>query len=172
MVNKENMDFSFDWDDLWEDGTKNIADNEPVPNNDRDFVDNDIAIAQFQSVVQSDFPQLKLLGYYAFPNQKMYHEAECPERAAKLAELLSLTFNDIESFEDVSAHFKKVYSRAVLIFRDSEFNLYGYFPKDNIARLTNVVYNKNNICFPERRMRRWFTPGEPFLLLEKENNER
>lgn len=170
MDNKE-IDFSFDWEDLWEDSTNANIDNKVVTNDNSDLPENSLAIDKFKYNIESDFPRLKLLGYYAFPNQKMYPEGEYPERAARLAELLSSTFNNIESLDDVSAHFKSVYARAVLIFRDFESNLYAYFPKDNIARITNVIYNKNNISLPARRMRGWFTPGEPFCLLNDESEK-
>ena len=120
------------------------------------------------SIVPSEEPrtvsplELRLLGFYNKPNQKMYPEAERVEEAQILAEQLDVSFKDALSKFDEEAPLVRAYDTAVLIFRDKEKNLYAFFPRERIARLTNVVYNKYNVIKSEGEFRCWFHPGEDF----------
>lgn len=106
--------------------------------------------------------ELRLLGFYNKPNQKMYPEAERVEEAQILAEQLEASFKYALPKFDEEAPLVRAYDTAVLVFRDREKNLYAFFPKERIARLTNVVYNKYNVIKSEGEFRCWFHPGEDF----------
>ena len=106
--------------------------------------------------------ELRLLGFYNRPNQKMYPETERVEEAQILAEQLDVSFKDALPKFDEEAPLVRAYDTAVLVFRDREKNLYAFFPRERIARLTNVVYNKYTIIKSEGEFRCWFHPGEDF----------
>ena len=110
---------------------------------------------------QSDI-ELRMLGFYNYPHQNMNPETEKVEEAAILAELLDSSFKDSLSEFDADSPLVRLYDSAVLIFRDRDKNLYAYFPKKRIARLTDVVYNKYKILKTEGELRCWFHPGESF----------
>lgn len=106
--------------------------------------------------------ELRMLGFYNYPHQNMNPEMERVEEAAILAELLDTSFKDSLSEFDADSPLVKLYDKAVLIFRDRDKNLYTYFPKKRIARLTDVVYNKYKVLKTEGELRCWFHPGESF----------
>ena len=89
--------------------------------------------------------ELRMLGYYNQPGQKMYPETEKVASANELCKLLSFSFKSRNDLSEPYNEIAKVYDTAVLIFKDREANLYAFFPHGNIARLTNVVYNKKLI---------------------------
>lgn len=106
--------------------------------------------------------ELRMLGFYNYPHQNMNPETERVEEAAILAELLDSSFKDSLSEFDADSPLVRLYDTAVLIFRDRDKNLYAYFPKKRIARLTDVVYNKYKVLKTEGVLRCWFHPGESF----------
>ena len=87
---------------------------------------------------------LRLLGYYNDVNHSMVLEEENPEVAQELAELLSKTFDGIEDVNNDYA-FKSAIENGVFILRDKESNLYAYFPKERLARVTNVEFNREGL---------------------------
>lgn len=131
------------------------------------------------SNIQSVIPQghLKLLGFYNQKNQNMYPEEKEVEKSNILSKLLQLSFCDIQEKFDVDSQLCQMYNNAVWIFHDKESNLYGFFPRKEIARLTNVIYNKKTIIKADEKYKFWFFPGESFysafeLISAKKNNKK
>ena len=90
--------------------------------------------------------ELRLIGYYNKPNQTMHEETEFVEEAACLAERLKISFDSLRNNSLTDAIFKSILnSNAVFILKDRDNNLYAYFPCKNIARISNVVYNKKSV---------------------------
>ena len=118
--------------------------------------------ARSVSLHQESELELRMLGFYNYPRQNMNPEVEKVEEAAVLAELLDISFRDSLAEFDEDSPLVKMYDTAVLIFRDREKNLYAYFPKKKIARLTDVVYNKYKVTKTEGELKCWFHPGESF----------
>lgn len=56
----------------------------------------------------------------------------------------------------------------VFILKGENGKLYGYYPKYNIARLTNVHYVKPDVTPMPNHYKRWFYPGQRFHLYKPE----
>lgn len=108
---------------------------------------------------------LRLLGYYNDVNHSMVLEEENPEVAQELAELLSKTFDGIEDVNNDYA-FKSAIENGVFILRDKESNLYAYFPKERLARVTNVEFNREGLTQLPLEYKNWFVPGEELVINE------
>lgn len=111
---------------------------------------------------------LRLLGYYNEENQTMYPEEENPELAQELAELLSGTFErikDVKNAEDL----KLAIDNGVFIMKDKESNLYAYFHKKKLARVTNVEFNREGLTQLPLEYKNWFMPGEELIINELTN---
>ena len=87
---------------------------------------------------------LRLLGYYNSEDQQLNDETEDPERANKLAELLSKAFDEIDDPND-DPDFMDAVRNGVFIMRDKEARLYAYFHKERKARVSGVFYNRDSL---------------------------
>ena len=119
--------------------------------------------------------RFRLLGYYHFPNQVMKPETEFVEEAKELARLLTSSINSLLTNSETDEYLKSIIKDgAVFIFKDEQSRLYGFFSKDNTARLSNVKYNKTAITQAPLKYKAWFFPGRPIRLYKTdgENSER
>ena len=113
--------------------------------------------------------KMRLIGYYMSDDQFMRTEAVFPEKAEKLAELLRTTFETILENRYVDDDMRTVFNgNTVFILKGENGKLYGYYPKYNIARLTNVHYVKPDVTPMPNHYKRWFYPGERFHLYKPE----
>lgn len=103
--------------------------------------------------------ELRLLGYYNDPGQSMDDEAEEPERAAQLAELMSQTFDMLDDPND-DPLFKNAVNNGVFILKDQESRLYAYFHRERKARVNGVYFNRTNLAQLPQVYKYWFKPGE------------
>lgn len=109
--------------------------------------------------------RFRLLGYYHFPNQVMKPETEFVEEAKELARLLTSSINSLLTNPETDEYLKSIIKDgAVFIFKDEQSRLYGFFSKDNTARLSNVKYNKTAITQAPLKYKAWFFPGRPIRL--------
>jgi len=120
--------------------------------------------------------KMRFIGYYMSDDQFMRTEAVFPEKAEKLAELLRTTFETILENRYVDDEMRAVFNgNTVFILKGENGKLYGYYPKYNIARLTNVHYVKPDVTPMPNHYKRWFYPGERFHIynthVNKEDNE-
>ena len=115
--------------------------------------------------------KMRLIGYYMSDDQFMRTEAVFPEKAEKLAELLRTTFDTILENRYVDDEMRAVFNgNTVFILKGENGWLYGYYPKYNVARLTNVRYIKPDVTPMPNRYKRWFIPGERFHLYKPEES--
>lgn len=114
--------------------------------------------------------KMRILGYYNFPNQKMYPEPEKVEEASKLAPLFEYSINSLLINDKVDSKLKQVIqSPSVFIFEDENENLYAYYTKNKTAKLTNVVYDVDCIKVIQEQLKVWFYPGKK-IEIKKNNN--
>ncbi len=115
--------------------------------------------------------KLRLLGYYHFPNQDMKPETEFVEDANVLADLLDASVMSLLGNPETDKELIEIINDgAVFIFKDENSNLYGFFTKNKIARITNVQFNKRAITQVPLKYKAWFYPGRPIRLkIQKEN---
>ena len=114
---------------------------------------------------------LRLLGYYNKPNQKMNPETVKVREAQQIYDLLTKSFENYTCQGEEYSEIINVFETAVFVFKDSNANLYAFFPHDKIARLSNVVYNKYHICKSTGVLRKWFKPGERFFVDSNVDND-
>ena len=115
--------------------------------------------------------KLRLLGYYKFPNQTMNPETEFVEEAIELARLLASSIKSLLKNPDTDKELKGVINDgAVLIFKDEKSHLYGFFTKDNSARITNVKFSKSALTQVPLKYKAWFYPGRPIRLIRTDEN--
>lgn len=113
--------------------------------------------------------KMRLIGYYMSDDQFMRTEAVFPDKAEKLAELLQTTFDTILENRYVDDDMRAVFKgNTVFILKGENGKLYGYYPKYNIARLTNVHYVKPDVTPMPNHYKRWFYPGQRFHLYKPE----
>jgi len=113
--------------------------------------------------------KMRIIGYYMSEDQFMRTEAVFPEKAEKLAELLQITFDTILENRYVDNDMRAVFKgNTVFILKGENGKLYGYYPKYNIARLTNVHYVKPDVTPMPNSYKRWFYPGQRFRLYKPE----
>ena len=120
--------------------------------------------------------KMRFIGYYMSDDQFMRTEAVFPEKAEKLAELLRTTFETILENRYVDDEMRAVLDgNTVFILKGENGWLYGYYPKYNVARLTNFRYIKPDVTPMPNKYKRWFYPGERFHLyntqISKEDND-
>lgn len=108
---------------------------------------------------QSNELLLRLLGYYNKEGQVLNEETEQVEQARVLAERLDKTFSNIEN-ENIDEEFEAALKEGVFIMRDKDFHLYAYWPKNKVARITGVSYNRDALTTLPLEYKYWFTPGE------------
>lgn len=105
--------------------------------------------------------KMRLIGYYNKSNQTMHEENKYIEEAKHLADLLNKSFISLRKNKATDSIFKSILnSNAVFILKDEEGNLFAYFPCKNIARISNVVYNKREATQIPFEYKSWFTPGD------------
>lgn len=105
--------------------------------------------------------KMRLIGYYNKPNQSMREEATEIDKAQALATLLKTSFNSLVNDENVDAVFKSVLKgNTVFILKDEKANLIAYYPYRDIARVTDVIYDKKHITPVPLKYKNWFLPGE------------
>lgn len=113
--------------------------------------------------------RMRLIGYYNTPNQTMHVETEYVEEAKHLAERLKASFNSLRNNIATDDIFRSILnSNAVFILKDEGLNLYAYFPCKDIARISNVVYNKKSVVPIPLKYKSWFVAGENIAINEKE----
>lgn len=113
--------------------------------------------------------KMRLIGYYMSDDQFMRTETVFPEEAEKLAELLHITFESILENRYVDEEMRAVFNgNTVFILKGDNGKLYGYYPKYNVARLTNVHYVKPDVTPMPNHYKCWFYPGERFHLYKPE----
>ena len=109
--------------------------------------------------------KMRFIGYYMSDDQFMRTEAVLPEKAEQLAALLRTTFDTILENRYVNDEMKAVFKgNTVFILKGENGWLYGYYPKYNVVRLTNVCYVKPDVNPMPNRYKCWFYPGERFHL--------
>ena len=110
--------------------------------------------------------KIRLLGYYNFPNQKMNPESERVEEAKQLAPLLERSIDSLSQNPNTDDDLKNVIKTpAVFVFKDEDGHLCAYFTKDKSARLTDVVYNRQDIKRVSLKYKAWFYPGQDITLI-------
>lgn len=117
--------------------------------------------------------KLRLIGYYTGEKQNMNPEKRFPAEAEKLANLFGKTFNDTFSSVDIDQTNDKKFveslsSNTVYIFKDEDRNLYAYYPKKQIVRLSSVIYDRKAVCKIPIEYKSWFVPGNkiPFVTID------
>ena len=116
--------------------------------------------------------KMRIIGYYMSDDQFMRTEAIFPEKAEKLAELLRTTFDTILENRYVNDEMRAVFNgNTVFILKGENGWLYGYYPKYNVARLTNVHYVKPDVTPMPNMYKRWFNPGEQYHFYNTQINK-
>ena len=113
--------------------------------------------------------KMRLLGYYNTDNQRMNEENFRKDDAKVLASLFDKTFANIPDNADV-LFAQALRGHGVFIFRDNDYNLYAYYPYEHIARITEVRYSANAIIKASPGYKKWFVPGEPFVIEQVYDN--
>lgn len=113
--------------------------------------------------------KIRLLGFYNEENQRMDEEKFKKEEAKLLAELLDKSFSEIDSDVDTS-FVTALKGNGVFIFRDAKYNLYAYYPRKHLAKITEVRYNKKVINEVDLNYKEWFVPGHPFVIKSTSTN--
>ena len=113
--------------------------------------------------------KMRFIGFYMSDDQFMRTEVVFPEKAEKLAALLRTTFDTILENRYVDDEMRAVFNgNTVFILKGENGRLYGFYPKYNVARLTNVHYVKPDVTPMPNSYKRWFYPGERFHLYKPE----
>lgn len=113
--------------------------------------------------------KMRFVGFYMSDDQFMRTEVVFPEKAEKLAVLLRTTFDTILENRYVDDEMRAVFNgNTVFILKGENGRLYGFYPKYNVARLTNVHYVKTDVTPMPNSYKRWFYPGERFHLYKPE----
>jgi hypothetical protein len=113
--------------------------------------------------------KMRFIGFYMSDDQFMRTEVVFPEKAEKLAALLRTTFDTILENRYVDDEMRAVFNgNTVFILKGENGRLYGFYPKYNVARLTNVHYVKTDVTPMPNSYKRWFYPGERFHLYKPE----
>ena len=112
---------------------------------------------------QSNELLLRLLGYYNKEGQVLNEETEQVDQAKALAELLDKTFSNIDNANNDEA-FEAALREGVFIMRDKDYHLFAYWPKNKVARITGVSYNRDALTPLPMEYKYWFTPGEELKI--------
>lgn len=114
--------------------------------------------------------KIQLLGYYNKENQCMNPEQKYVQEAETLVKLLSKSFDGLTS--DMESSFSAALrGDAVFIFRNHYGDLFAYYPCKQLARITNVKYNSQDIIKVKRAYKNWFIPGKKFIIDKNAVNE-
>lgn len=106
---------------------------------------------------------LRMLGYYNNPGQFLKEETENIEFAKALGKQLAISFAEIDDVNHDS-NFADALKNGVFILRDRDSNLYAFWPKEGIARVSNVTYSRDDITILPLEYKYWFTPGETIQI--------
>ena len=110
--------------------------------------------------------KMRFIGYYMSDDQFMRTESVYVEKAEELALLLQKTFNSLLQNRFMDEEMRKVLEgNTVFILKGEDKHLYGYYPKYNVARITNVRYIKTDVTPMPLAYKRWFVPGERLKLI-------
>lgn len=116
--------------------------------------------------------KVRLIGYYNKPDQTMKVETKYVEEATRLAILLDTSFRSLYNNKSVDSVFRSVLKgNTVFILKNENNDLYAYYPYKNIARITQVVYNRKHVTPIPFAYKRWFIPGGT-IWVQKANNEK
>ena len=97
----------------------------------------------------------------------MNPETEKIQEALALAPLLRASIESLWNNPKTDLDFKKTISTpTVFVFKDENGSLSAYFTKDNIARVTGVVYNRQFIVQAPFMYKAWFIPGQIISLID------
>ena len=110
------------------------------------------------------FKKFRLLGYYPTNRARLKKETEYPQEAKELSSLLKESFKEMPTSDGVDDSFSDDFLEYVFIFKDEDNHLFAYFPKDDTARITDVEYYKDSIKIVDYKYKKWFVPGEPFVI--------
>lgn len=122
--------------------------------------------------------KLKLIGYYTGEKQNMYPEKRFVEEASKLNDLLGQTFQltfeplPAEINEHTADFIKSLSENSVYIFKDEDKNLYAWFKAKGIARISQVVYDKQSILPIPEEYTSWFVLGSRIELKERSQEKK
>lgn len=109
--------------------------------------------------------KMRFIGYYMSEDQFMRSESIFPEQAEELASLFQKTFETISNNRFIDSSMKQVFEgNTVFILKGEDGRLYGYYPRYNVARITGVQYKKPNVTPMPEQYKRWFYPGDRFLV--------
>jgi hypothetical protein len=109
--------------------------------------------------------KMRFIGYYMKDDQFMRTETIFPEQAEELACLLKQTFETFVNSKYVDDDMKLVLDgNTVFILKGEDGRLYGYYPRYNIARLTGVHYVRPEVNQMPEKYKRWFYPGDHFII--------
>lgn len=103
------------------------------------------------------------MGYYNNHDQTMHQEDMYIYQADYLAVNISKSLND--TIDNVLSDILE--TSPVLIFRNKTNQVFAYFPLLNIAKISNVVYNKKKITKIPVHLSSYFTPGKPIPIKNK-----
>lgn len=106
---------------------------------------------------------LRMLGYYNNPGQFLKEETENIEFAKALGKQLAISFAEIDDVNHDS-NFADALKNGVFILRDRDSNLYAFWPKEGIARVSNVTYSRDDITILPLEYKYWFTPGKTIQI--------
>ena len=114
--------------------------------------------------------KLRMLGYYKAEHPNMYPESKEIEFANELSEKLVSSFDSIDDEND-DLDFAEALKNYVFILRDRDFNLYAFWPKEGIVRITDVAFNSKSLTPLPVEYKVWFTPGENILINEVQKKD-
>jgi cupin superfamily acireductone dioxygenase involved in methionine salvage len=116
--------------------------------------------------------KMRFIGYYMSDDQFMRTESVYVDKAEELASLLQRTFNSLLQNRFVDEEMRNVLEgNTVFILKGEDNHLYGYYPKYNVARITNVRYIKTDVTPMPLTYKRWFKPGECLKLIKPRDEE-
>lgn len=112
---------------------------------------------------------MRLIGYYMSEDQFMRTESILPEEAEQLAALLDVSYQSLLNNRFADDAIRSILKgNTVLILKGENNNLYGYYPRYKIARITKVRYSKDVVVPFPLKYKRWFLPGEKIRLIHTE----
>lgn len=113
--------------------------------------------------------KMRLIGFYNKIGQNMVPEALFVEDAETLAPLFSKSFDSLISNPGVDDVFKSVIKgNSVFILKGENGKLYAYYPSKNIARISKVRYNKQDVTVVPLTYKGWFIPGDDIPIINRE----
>ncbi len=117
------------------------------------------------SKIRLDEIQLRILGYYNNPDQRLNPEEEDPVTAGELAQLLKRSFANVEDPNEDTG-FAEALRTGVFVMRDRDSHLYAYWPREGEARVSNVEISRDPQVFQQLPLeyKYWFSPGGPIEI--------